>query len=186
MRTNPNLQLQKVISMDENRKESDEDKIATAKGVAKANKSKFDENNVFLAELEEIDKDTKVRRNSSELFVITKAKKLSAYIITITEKSPKKFRAVFVNRLQNYCLDCLEYLIEANTLRMDNAKNKERRKECQHQAFLKLKLLGYMAFLSLESGCILKKQYEQISLQVADCINLLVAWRKSDADRYVR
>ena len=67
---------------------------------------------------------------------------------------------------------------------MDNTKNKDRRKECQHQAFLKLKLLGYMAFLSLESQCILKKQYEQISLQVADCINLLVAWRKSDADRF--
>lgn len=105
-------------------------------------------------------------------------------MITITEKSPKKFRAVFVNQIQNYCLDCLEYLIEANSLRTDNTKNKERRKECQQQAFLKLKLLGYMSSLSLEIGCILKKQYEQISLQVADCINLLVAWRKSDANRF--
>ncbi len=103
--------------------------------------------------------------------------------MTITEKSPKKFRAVFINRIQNYCLDCLEFLIEANTLRMDSAKNKKRRRECQHQVFLKLKLLGYMSFLALESDCILKKQYQQIFLQVADCINLLVAWRKSDANR---
>jgi len=181
---NRGLQLQLTVPMDENRKESDEDKIATAKGVAKANQKKFIEDKVFLQELEDVDKDTKIRQNASELLVITKTKKLAAYVITITEKSPKKFRAVFVNRIQNYCLDCLEYLIEANSMRMDSTKNKERRKECQHQAFLKLKLLGYMAFLSLESQCILKKQYEQISLQVADCINLLVAWRKSDADRF--
>ena len=181
---NRGLQLQLTVPMDENRKESDEDKIATAKGVAKANQKKFIEDKVFLQELDDVDKDTKIRQNASELLVITKTKKLAAYVITVTEKSPKKFRAVFVNRIQNYCLDCLEYLIEANSMRMDSTKNKERRKECQHQAFLKLKLLGYMAFLSLESQCILKKQYEQISLQVADCINLLVAWRKSDADRF--
>ena len=66
---------------------------------------------------------------------------------------------------------------------MDSTKNKDKRKECQHTAYLKLKLLSYMAFLALENECILRKQYEQISLQVSDCINLLVAWRKSDADR---
>ena len=66
---------------------------------------------------------------------------------------------------------------------MDSNKNREKRKECQHNAFLKLKLLGYISFLALENQCILKKQYQQISLQLSDCINLLVAWRKSDAQR---
>lgn len=85
--------------------------------------------------------------------------------------------------MQNYCLDCLESLVEANSLKMDSIKNKEKRKECQHNAFLKLKLLGYISFLALENECILKKQYAQISLQISDCINLLVAWRKSDSQR---
>ena len=80
-------------------------------------------------------------------------------------------------------LDCIENLIEANSIRMDSAKNKERRRECQRIAFLKLKLLGYISFLALENQCILKKQYQQISLQLSDCISLLVAWRKSDAER---
>jgi len=181
---NRSLNVQMTIPVSENRKESDSDKLSTAKGVAQANNTKFNEDKVFLSELSDIDSETKIRNDSSELLVITKTKKLSAYVITITEKSPKRFRAVFVNRMQNYCLDCLEYLIEANSLRMDSTKNKERRKECQHNAFLKLKLLGYMSFLALESICILKKQYEQISLQLSDCINLLVAWRKSDADRF--
>ena len=180
---NKGLGLQMTISLFEDRKETFEDKAATARGVAKANKVRYKETKEITTDHPDIDKEIKLREGSSELLVITKTKKLAAYTITITEKSPKKFRAVFVNRLQNYCLDCLEYLIEANSLRMDSTKNKEKRKDCQHNAFLKLKLMGYMSFLALESNCILKNQYEQISLQVANCINLLVAWRKSDADR---
>lgn len=180
---NKGLGLQMTIPLFEDRKETFEDKQATAQGVAKANKVRYKETKEITTDHPDIDKEIKLREGSSELLVITKTKKLAAYTITITEKSPKKFRAVFVNRLQNYCLDCLEYLIEANSLRMESTKNKEKRKNCQHNAFLKLKLMGYMSFLALESNCILKNQYEQISLQVSDCINLLVAWRKSDADR---
>lgn len=178
------LKLQKDIPAVKGNQESDEDKIAIAKGVARANGERFNEEDVFKDPQTDADKETKVRANSSELMVITKTKKLTAYVITITEKSPKHFRAVFVNRMQNYCLDCLELLIEANSLRMDNSKNKEKRKNCQHEAYLKLKLLGYIAFLALENKCIIKKQYQQISLQTADCINLLTAWRRSDAERY--
>ena len=37
----------------------------------------------------------------SELFVMTKAKDLAKYILTITEKTPKKFRFTLVVRIQN-------------------------------------------------------------------------------------
>ena len=145
--------------------------------------TKYKEESSFNIESPDIEKDVKIPTDSSELIVITKCKKLTAYVITITEKSPKRFRAVFVNRMQNYCLDCLESLIEANSLKMDSIKNKEKRRECQHNAFLKLKILGYISFLALENECILKKQYTQISLQISNCVNLLVAWRKSDSQR---
>lgn len=163
-------------------KESIEDKLATSTGVNKALKKRGSQ--VSNLEKDEIQLEPlTIKQDSSELLVITKVKKLAAYVITITEKSPKKFRAVFVNRMQNYCLDCLEFLVEANTLKMDSPKNKERRRLCQHNAFVKLKLLGYISFLSLENECILKKQYQQIAMQLSDCINLLVAWRRSDATR---
>lgn len=180
---NKTLEFPTSIPLFDDRKETYEDKLATSKGVSEANQEKYKDSAVITNEHPDINKELQVKKDASELLVITKTKKLTAYVITITEKSPKKFRAVFVNRLQNYCLDCLEYLIEANSLRMDSTKNRDKRKSCQHNAFLKLKLLSYMSFLSLESGCILKKQYEQISLQISDCINLLVAWRKSDATR---
>lgn len=180
---NKSIDKKTNIPLCDTRKETFEDKQAIAQGVAQANQTKYKETAEITNDHPDIDKELKIRENASELLVITKTKKLAAYVITITEKSPKRFRGVFVNRLQNYCLDCLENLIEANSLRMDSTKNKDKRKECQHTAYLKLKLLSYMAFLALENECILRKQYEQISLQVSDCINLLVAWRKSDADR---
>ncbi len=175
------LRIPNEIPNVKNNKESYDEKLEVAKAVAEAQEKIFKEE--IVEELLDTDEDTKTPYDSSELIVITKAKKLAAYVITITEKSPKRFRAVFVNRMQNYCLDCLENLIEANSIKMDSIKNKERRRECQRVAFLKLKLLGYVSFLALENECILKKQYKQISLQISDCINLLVAWRKSDANR---
>ena len=111
-------------------------------------------------------------------------KKLGAYVITITEKSPKKFRGVFVNRMQNYCLDTLELLLQANFIRMDTLTNKQKREEFQKESIVKLKLLGYVAMLAELSGCILKKQYKQISMQLAEAINLIIAWKKSDDERW--
>lgn len=177
------LRIPKEISNVKGNTELSADKIEISKAVSNAQNTKYKEDNAIALEHPDVEKDTKIPSDSSELIVITKAKKLTAYVITITEKSPKKFRAVFINRMQNYSLDCIENLIEANSIRMDSVKNKERRRECQRIAFLKLKLLGYISFLALENQCILKKQYQQISLQLSDCINLLVAWRKSDAER---
>lgn len=53
---------------------------------------------------------------ASELSVITKAKDLCSYIMTITDKSPKRFRFTLVSRLQNYGLDIIEYLTKANEI----------------------------------------------------------------------
>jgi len=50
----------------------------------------------------------------SELTVITRAKELCEYIMTVTQKSPKQFRFTFVSRLQNLSLDVIEKLYRAN------------------------------------------------------------------------
>ena len=86
--------------------------------------------------------------------------------------------------MQNYCIDTLEYLLEANFIRMDSQENKISRKDFQKKAIVKLKLLGYVAMVAENSGCILKKQYKQISLQLSEAINLISAWKKSDDERW--
>ena len=44
-----------------------------------------------------------MERKQSELTVITKAKDLCSYVMTVTQKSPKQFRFTFVSRLENLC-----------------------------------------------------------------------------------
>ena len=122
----------------------------------------------------------------NELAVITKAKELCSYIMTVTDKSPKRFRFTLVSRLQNYALDVIEYLYIANEIfvqpgRRDQA---ERRQSYQQRAQTSLRLLGYIAQLAMEQQCILPKQYEQITHQVYDCRNLLGAWMVSDRKRF--
>lgn len=126
-----------------------------------------------------------MERKQSELTVITKAKDLCAYIMTVTQRSPKQFRFTFVSRLQNLALSVIENLFRANDVfvsRQDVIAQKER-VGYQRAAMTDLKLLGYISLLAAEQGCILLKQYEQISRQITDCQNLLGAWMNSDRKR---
>lgn len=121
----------------------------------------------------------------SELAVITKAKDLCSYVMTVTDKSPKRFRFTLVAKLQNYALDVIENLYRANEVfvKAGDREKAQQRIDFQHQALTKLKLLGYMAQLSMEQGCILPKQYEQITKKIHDCQNMLGAWLNSDRKR---
>lgn len=180
-----NLKIPKNLEKYESNINSSMDKIAVKEAFAtaennKLNKQKLKEQIVDDKDFEEI---SKIPFNANDLMVITVVKKLGAYVIAVTEKSPKKFRGVFVNRMQNYCLDTLECLLQANFIRMDSIDNKKRREYYQKEAIIKLKLLGYIAMLSENVGCILKKQYKQISIQLSEAINLIVAWKKSDDTR---
>lgn len=119
-------------------------------------------------------------QKKSDLFVITKAKDLAKYILTVTEKSPIKFRFTLVVRLQNYILDVLEHLYLANSLPLGVDRQNEQKK-----AQTKLAMLAYFANLAAEQKCILFKQYEQISLQEAECLLYLNKWVASDKKRMI-
>lgn len=127
--------------------------------------------------------------SKSELSVITKSKELCNYILTVTDKSPKKFRFTLVSRLQNYSLSIIENLLSANEVRVLDVRNRvrsdrlEARRDYQQKAFTDMKLLSFMAQVSMEQQCILPKQYEQITKKLYDCQNLLGAWVKSDNKR---
>ena len=129
--------------------------------------------------------------NKSELSVITKSKELCNYILTITDKSPKKFRFTLVSRLQNYSLTIIKNLLSANEVRVLSSKGTvradrlEQRRDYQQKAFTNIKRLSFIAQVSMEQQCILPKQYEQITKKLYDCQNLLGAWVKSDNKRYV-
>lgn len=182
-----NLKIPKHISIYEKNPNTIDDVVAVHEAVATSNNKRVNVDKI-RDKAENFDRDleviSKIPSNANDLMVITVVKKLCAYVITVTEKSPKKYRGVFVNRMQNYCLDTIENLLQANFIRLDSLDNKLKREEYQKQAIIKLRLLGYIAMLAEISGCILKKQYKQITMQLAEGINLTVAWKKSDDERW--
>ena len=136
-------------------------------------------------------------QQKSDLIVITKANDLCAYVLTVTEKSPKRFRFTLVGRMQNLTLDIIENIYRANEVYLGRGElcssempqphetlAFEKRLDFQHAALTSLKVLGTMAQIAREQGCILPKQYEQITKQISDCQNLLGAWINSDKKRY--
>lgn len=181
-----NLKIPKKLEDFNGTENSIEDKVAVKQAIATAENKRFNKKEIeeSLENDNELEQVNKLPFNANDLMVITVVKKLAAYTIAVTEKSPKKFRGVFVNRMQNYCLDTLECLLEANFTRMDAIEKKIKRAELQKEAIVKLKLLGYVSMVAENSGCILKKQYKQISIQLSEAINLTVAWKKSDDERW--
>ena len=128
-----------------------------------------------------------MRKKESELSVIVKAKDLASYMFAITEKSKKKFRFTLISRLQNLSLHIVESLYRANMVYVQDGKDithLTKRKQYQKDAYVDLKLLGYMALFAREQGCILPKQYEQLSIQSTEVTRLLIAWSRSDQNRY--
>ena len=126
-----NLKIPKKLEDYNGTENSVEDKIAVKQAIAIAENKRFNKKE-FLEKIEddnELKNINKLPFNANDLVVITVVKKLGAYIIAVTEKSPKKYRGVFVNRMQNYCLDALENLLEANFIRMDSIENKTQREE---------------------------------------------------------
>lgn len=126
----------------------------------------------------------------SELSVITKSKELCSYVLTITDKSPKKFRYTLTSRLQNYSISVVEYLLRANEVRVLDSSQRvrpdrfEKRRDLQQEAFTNIKMLSYISQIAMEQGCILPKQYEIITKHLYDCQNMLGAWVKSDNKRF--
>lgn len=124
-----------------------------------------------------------------ELTVITKAKDLCTNILTVTEKSPKRFRFTLTSRIQNLSLELIEQIYRPNEIYLsgpDREAAYARRLDLQHGALTSVKLLGYMALLAREQGAVLPRQYEQITKSVSDCQNLLGAWINSDRKRRMK
>ena len=90
----------------------------------------------------------------SELQVITFAKDLCNYVMTITQKSPKQFRFSLIGRLQGYVLDIVEELYYANDIYVTPSSRAgwAQRQAHQRKAMSTLKLLSWVAQVSMEQG----------------------------------
>ena len=184
---NKALKLPKTVNKEVSKVNSTLDLFSSSEAFATARDKRFNrQKEQAKAEARDVEWEQacKIPESSSDLIVITKTKKLGAYIVAVTQKSPAKFRSVFVNRMHNLCLDALQDMFRANFIRQDCIENKKQREKYQVDAIIKLKMLGYIALLAENAGCILTRQLKQSSIQISDAVNLAAAWRKSDDDKW--
>jgi hypothetical protein len=126
------------------------------------------------------------KNKPSEMTVITKAKDLCNYVMTVTQKSPKQFRFSYVGRLQNLTLGIVENVIRANDLMIGGthgSRHAAERHDLQKRALTDVKLLAYLAEMASTQQCLLFRQYEQIARLTTDCQYLLAGWINSDRKR---
>lgn len=178
------IKLPRIVENEVGAANTMDDLFSVQRAFSMANDAKFKRPDPAGQEDAELAQVSKIPEDSSELIVITKAKKLGAYLMAVTMKSPAKFRGVFVNRMHNFCLDAVQDLLNANFIKADTAENKKQRENYQTGAIIKLKMLAYVSMVAENAGCILARQYKQISQQVGDVVNLAAAWKKSDDEKW--
>jgi len=125
---------------------------------------------------------------ADQFTVIVRAQELLMYVLEATAKSPKEFRFIFTNRMQNWATDVLEAIILANDVYIDNKNVNLRRYEIrrthQHAALTKVKMLAFMAHEASQRQVITFKQYERIATLTTDVQYLVGGWIKSDKLQY--
>ena len=107
-------------------------------------------------------------------------------MLSVTDKSPKKFRFTLISRLQGYSLDIVEYLYRANDIvieKNNTLSEQNERLAYQKKAMSTIRLLEYISEIAMLSNCILPKQFEQISAMAFEVKRMLYGWMKSD---YIR
>jgi Na+-transporting methylmalonyl-CoA/oxaloacetate decarboxylase beta subunit len=100
--------------------------------------------------------------------VIDKARELFTYIVDITAKATGVY-IMLANRMQNYCLDIIECIINAQY-----SKDIKKQKELQNKTIVQIKVLTDLADIAQSAGVITTKQYDKLAVMTADVNGLLI------------
>ncbi len=120
-----------------------------------------------------------MKKQISELYVITAAKRLVSYLVDIAEKSPKKYRYTHLAQVHGFAYGLIDELTRANETKLGDSKRKEHQREALHD----IKMIGYLSNLGREMKRYTAHQNEHVSSLLADCYNALIKWVESDERR---
>lgn len=128
-----------------------------------------------------------IRKDASELVVISRARDLVKYVVNATRKIPKSERYTFATRVQGLALDMIENMVRANVIVVKPKKVEQfkKRYEFQEKAQCDLKVLEYIVAIAVEEDYMTIKQYQQIAKQSAEVSILLTRWIESDRRRFL-
>lgn len=111
------------------------------------------------------------KKKPSILKVIVDARELISYLFDTLEKSPKRFRFVFVNRIENYLLDMMEKLLLAN-----HSKDLNKRIENQLEAGKTLMIIDELFQISKPTALLTQHQFEVTTRLIAQTQMDLNKW----------
>ncbi|MBE7074680.1 MAG: four helix bundle protein [Clostridiales bacterium] len=128
-----------------------------------------------------------LRKDASELIVISRTRDFVKYVINATRKIPKSERYSFAFRLQTLALNIIENMVRANNIIVKPKKIEQYKKryEFQEKAMGDLKVLEYLVAIAVEEEFMLVKQFEQIAKQGTEISILLTKWIESDKRRFL-
>ena len=95
----------------------------------------------------------------SEFQLIVKMKKLVAYILQISEKSPKKFRFSLLSKIHTICFELIELTYEVNSIKLGEVLRSEKQKAI----LTKFKILIYLIEVGKDFKCFTFHQFEVAS-----------------------
>lgn len=117
----------------------------------------------------------------SKFNILNKAETVMAYVLTITNKSPKKLRCDIIPNLRNTASLVLEDIIRANIC--DIKDNHENRKSYQQEAKVMLRVLEAFSEICVKANYITKHQFEVLTKHTCELYDMIVKWEESDSHR---
>lgn len=127
-----------------------------------------------------------MRAKPADLALVTEAKALCEYVLTVTQASPKRFRFTFISRLDNLAIALVEQVYRANDVFIGKGcspGSPRRRLDFQQEALTNARLLAYLAEVAYRQNCLTGRQFQQIAKRSAVCSQMLGAWIASDKRR---
>lgn len=121
--------------------------------------------------------------------IITKAEKVADYVLTATDKSPKKLRCDLVPEMRKQAFRILEDIVRANCCDVDGEKatesTRETRRGYQDDCLATLRVLECFAQMALGHSYITFKQFDFLTLLTQELYDMVVNWTASDEKRTV-
>jgi hypothetical protein len=121
-----------------------------------------------------------------EMEVVTEAKKLEYHTLVITsneKRYPKKYRFSIVNRMQDYAMNIIGDLMEANDISLNDLIDRQMRLRLQRSALRNCRLLLHYIEVSYRLQFIDSGSFEHWAKIANSVRNMIAAWYLSDKNR---
>lgn len=113
--------------------------------------------------------------------IINKAEKVTAYVLIITNKSPKKLRCDIIPELRKTSFRIVEDIVRANCINLNT--NKQDRLELQQDCKASICVLDIFAEICEKQNYITSAQLTILSKLTQELYDMICKWVESDSKR---